>query len=102
MRWTSALFIFISMMIALAKPDTIVAILGISWGALGSAFLGPFIWGLFWKRATKYGALYSCILGLTTCLYLYITGMPSPQAGTIGMGVSLVVNPLVSMLKRTD
>jgi len=100
MRWTSAIFIFISMMIALSKPDTIVAILGISWGALGSAFLGPFIWGLFWKKANKYGAFFSCILGLVTCLYLYITGMPSPQAGTIGMGVSLFVNPLVSWATR--
>lgn len=99
MRWTSAVFIFISMMIALSKPDTIVAILGISWGALGSAFLGPFIWGLFWKKATKYGAFYSCILGLGTCLFLYIGGMPSPQAGTIGMAVSLIVNPVVSLIQ---
>lgn len=98
MRWASTFFIFISMAIALSKPDTIVAILGISWGALGSAFLGPFIWGLFWKKANKYGALYSSILGLGTCLFLYVYGMPSPEAGTIGMGVSLAVNPLVSLM----
>ncbi|MCD4698935.1 MAG: hypothetical protein K8S16_22120 [Bacteroidales bacterium] len=102
MRWASAIFIFISMMIALSKPDTIVAILGISWGALGSAFLGPFIWGLFWKKANKYGAYYSTIFGLTTCITLYIWGMPSPQAGTIGMGVSLVVNPVVSWFSRNN
>ena len=102
MRWTSAIFIFISMMIALAKPDTIVAILGISWGAIGSAFLGPFIWGLFWKGANKYGAFYSTIFGLTTCILLYVWGMPSPQAGTIGMGVSLAVNPIVSWLTRNN
>jgi len=102
MRWTSAIFIFISMMIALAKPDTIVAILGISWGAIGSAFLGPFIWGLFWKGANKYGAFYSTIFGLATCIILFIIWGPksSPQAGTIGMGVSLAVNPIVSFLAR--
>ncbi|MBN2173473.1 MAG: sodium/solute symporter [Bacteroidales bacterium] len=98
MRWTSAIFILLSMVIALLKPDTIVAILGISWGAIGAAFLGPFIWGLFWKKANKYGALFSSIAGLLTCLVLYFTGMPSPQAGTIGMGVSLVVNPIVSLI----
>ncbi len=102
MRWTSAIFIFISMIIALSKPDTIVAILGISWGALGSAFLGPFIWGLFWKKANKYGALYSTVVGLTTCITLYIWGMPSPQAGTIGMGVSLLVNPVISWVTRNS
>lgn len=100
MRWTSALFILLSMIIAFMKPDTIVAILGISWGAIGAAFLGPFIWGLFWKRANKYGALASAIVGLLTTLVLYFTGMPSPQAGTIGMGVSLLVNPLVSLFSK--
>ena len=101
MRWTSAMFILLSMIIAFMKPDTIVAILGISWGALGSAFLGPFIWGLFWKKANKYGALFSSVAGLLTCLILYFTGMPSPQAGTIGMGVSLVVNPLISAATKS-
>ncbi|MCB2220291.1 MAG: sodium/solute symporter [Bacteroidetes bacterium] len=100
MRWTSAIFILLSMIIAMLKPDTIVAILGISWGAIGAAFLGAFIWGLFWKRANKHGALYSSIAGLLTCLILYFSGMPSPQAGTIGMGVSLVVNPLVSAITK--
>jgi len=102
MRWTSAIFIFISMIIALSKPDTIVAILGISWGAIGSAFLGPFIWGLFWKKANKFGAFYSTIFGLTSCITLYIWGLPSPQAGTIGMFVSLLVNPIISWVTRNS
>ena len=98
MRYSSVFFVLISMIIAFLKPDTIVAILGVSWGAIGSAFLGPFIWGLFWKKATKAGAVSSAFSGLTVCLVLYIQGMPSPQAGTIGMGVSLLVNPLVSLM----
>lgn len=101
MRMASALFVLISMIIALLKPDTIVAILGISWGAIGSAFLGPFIWGLFWKRANKYGAIGSGLLGLAVCLILYVAGIPSPQAGTIGMGVSLLLNPLISLVRKT-
>lgn len=100
MRLSSAFFILLSMVIALYKPDTIVAILGISWGAIGSAFLGPFVWGLFWKGATKAGAFASMTLGLSACLGLYVSGMPSPEAGTIGMGVSLAVNPLVSLAMR--
>jgi SSS family solute:Na+ symporter/sodium/proline symporter len=27
--------------------------MGISWGALAGAFLAPFLYGLYWKRATK-------------------------------------------------
>ncbi len=84
----------------MAEIDVIVEILGISWGALGSAFLGPFIWGLFWKKATRFGAWSSSILGLGACLGLYFYGMPSPQAGTIGMMVSLAINPIVSLVSR--
>lgn len=98
MRWMSGLFVVIAVGLAMAELDVIVEILGISWGALGAAFLGPFIWGLFWKKATRLGAWSSSILGLGTCLGLYFYGMPSPQAGTIGMIVSLVVNPVVSII----
>jgi len=98
MRIGSVIFIAISVIIALIKPDSIVAILGISWGAIGSAFLGPFIWGLFSKNVNKFGAVSSGIIGLGVTLILYITGMSSPQAGTIGMIISLVVNPVFSFL----
>ena len=46
----------------------------------------------------KTGAIASSVLGLAVCLILYIQGTPSPQAGTIGMLVSLAVNPIVSFL----
>jgi len=103
MRISSALIVLLSVIMAYIKPDTIVAILGISWGAIGSVFLGPFIWGLFTDWTNKAGAVSSSVLGLTVCLVLYFTGSSSPEAGTIGMIVSLVLNPVVSLLtgKRT-
>ena len=102
MRIMSTVFIFLSIILAYTEIDHIVAILGISWGALGSFFLGPFIWGLLNKKVNKTGALASGILGLGTCLILYATGMPSPQAGTIGMFVSLAINPLFSKIVKND
>jgi SSS family solute:Na+ symporter/sodium/proline symporter len=98
MRIGSAFFVFLSVMLAWLDLDTIVSILGISWGALGSFFLGPFIWGLLWKGATKAGAISSGIIGLGICMILYVNGMDSPSAGTIGMIASLAINPLVSLI----
>jgi SSS family solute:Na+ symporter/sodium/proline symporter len=98
MRIMSAFFVFLSVFLAYLNIDSIVAILGISWGAIGSFFLGPFVWGLFNKKVNRFGALSAGIIGLLTCLVLYFAGMPSPQAGTIGMITSLVVNPLFSLL----
>lgn len=100
MRFASVFFVLLSVIIALMKPDSIVAILGISWGAIGAVFLGPFVWGLFNKKVTKFGALSSSIIGLTVALAMYFAGMPSPEAGTVGMIVSLAVNPLFSFVEN--
>lgn len=99
-RVASVVFVLLSVVMALFKIDTIVAILGISWGAIGSAFLGPFLWGILGTKANKYGAYASFFTGLGTslALYLYFGPSYSPQAGTIGMLVSLAVNPVVSMI----
>lgn len=99
MRIMSACFIALSILLAYSEIDHIVAILGISWGALGSFFLGPFIWGLLHKKVTRTGAIISGIAGLGVCLILYIIGFPSPQAGTLGMLASLMLNPLISFVK---
>jgi SSS family solute:Na+ symporter len=99
MRWLSGFFILLSVVFAYFKPATIVAILGISWGAIGAVFLGPFIWGLFTRRANRYGAIVSAVIGLAACLILYFAyDVASPQSGTIGMIASLVLCPLVSLV----
>lgn len=100
MRTCSAGFVFLSVVLAYIRPSTIVSILSISWGAMGAAFLGPFVWGLLCGWTTKAGAITSSVAGLGICLMLYATGTPPPQAGTIGMLVSLGVTPLVSAFTR--
>ncbi|MBP7463843.1 MAG: sodium:solute symporter family protein [Bacteroidales bacterium] len=107
MRIMSAVFILLAVLLALVQFDVIVEILGISWGAIGSFFLGPFVWGLFCKKVNKLGAISSGIIGLGVCLALYFIGLgmkgqivpwyfTAPGAGTIGMITSLVINPLFS------
>jgi len=101
MRVTSGFFALVSVILAYYRPATIVAILAISWGAIGSVFLGPFVWGLFSKRVRAWGAISASVLGLTVCLGLYFYGMSTPEAGTIGMMVSLIV-PAISIFGRDD
>jgi SSS family solute:Na+ symporter/sodium/proline symporter len=108
MRVMSGIFVLLAVLLALVEFDVIVEILGISWGAIGSFFLGPFVWGLFSKKVNRYGAISSALIGLGTCLTLYFMGLSveagtkvpwyfsSPGAGTIGMLVSLIVNPVFS------
>ncbi len=98
MRVVSALFVLLSVVLAYLRPATIVTILAVSWGAIGSFFLGPFVWGLISRKATKFGAIGSAVLGLGTCLGLSLAGMAPPESGTIGMAVSFVTTPLLSLL----
>ncbi len=100
MRFASAFFILLSVILAYFKPASIVSILGISWGAIGSVFLGPFIWGLFSKKSNKYGAITASILGLSVCLILYVIGFSSPEAGTLGMITSLVTPIFFIIVQR--
>ncbi len=100
MRICSAFFVILSVILAYFKPTSIVTVLGISWGAIGAVFLGPFIWGIFWKKATTIGAITSSLGGLAVCLILYAAGHSSPESGTIGMMVSLGVNPVVSVVQN--
>jgi SSS family solute:Na+ symporter/sodium/proline symporter len=99
MRILSAVFVLLSVVLAYLRPATIVAILSVSWGAIGSFFLGPFVWGLISRKVTKFGAIASAVLGLGTCLGLAIAGMAPAEAGTIGMAVSFAANPLLSLVR---
>lgn len=99
MRVLSAVFVLLSVVLAYLRPATIVAILSISWGAIGSFFLGPFVWGLISRKVTKFGAIGSAVLGLGTCLGLSFSGMAPAEAGTIGMAVSFAANPLLSRIR---
>jgi solute:Na+ symporter, SSS family len=109
MRIMSGVFVFLAVLLALVEFDVIVEILGVSWGAIGAFFLGPFVWGLFSKKTTKLAAISSAVVGLSICLGLYFAGLrtepgqalewyyTSPGAGTIGMIVSLSLAPIISI-----
>ncbi len=101
-RLSSGCFIVLSMILAWLKPAVIVTILSISWGAIASVFLGPFIWGLFSRKLEKAGAVSASILGLGTCMVLFFAWGPGkvPQAASIGMLVSLTVPVFFVLIRR--
>jgi SSS family solute:Na+ symporter len=104
-----AVFILISCVLALIQYKSTVTfiaqLMGISWGALAGSFLGPFIYGLYWKRTTKAAVWASFITGVgITVSNMFIGYIASPiNAGVLAMLASFVVVPAVSLLtKRPD
>jgi len=83
----------------------IAQLMGISWGALAGAFLGPFLYSLYSKKISKLSVWCSfiCGVGLTTgnMILGFFGAAPiaSPiNAGAIAMILSLIIVPLVSII----
>ncbi|MFQ7474161.1 MAG: sodium:solute symporter family transporter, partial [Anaerovoracaceae bacterium] len=102
-------FIAISVVIALIQYNSAVTfiaqLMGISWGALAGSFLGPMIYGLYWKKTTKASCWASFIFGagimitVLICPQIFPAVLQSPiNAGAFAMMVSLVIVPLVSLI----
>ncbi|MDR1674765.1 MAG: sodium/solute symporter [Oscillospiraceae bacterium] len=111
MRILVAVFLLISVVIALNKNALITTLMSISWGALAGSFLGPFTYGLFSKKVTKAAvwASFASGIGITVlhmCIFTFggVSGsflgfnLASPiNAGAFAMIVSLIIVPVVSM-----
>ncbi len=108
MRVLCAVFVLISLVIALLKPAAIYTLMGYSWGALSGCFLAPFLLGVRWKGMTKAGAWAGIFTGLIIVIPLMILGsakllpawMSAPAIGSIAMIASLIVTPVVSLITK--
>lgn len=100
MRAFLAVFIVVSVVIALDPPAFIAQLMGISWGALAGAFLAPFLYGLYWKGVTKAAVWASFICGVgITVVNMFVKFIASPiNAGAIAMLAGLIVVPVVSWI----
>lgn len=102
LRVMCAVFVGLSLFIALRKPAIIVNLMVMSWGALSGVFLAPYLYGLFWRRTTRAGVYAGMAAGLLCAFTLFPAwgGDGVPLAGAIAMIVPLLVVPLVSLLTR--
>lgn len=103
-------FVACSFVFATQNIPIIVNLMSFSWGVVSGCFIGPYVWGLFYKKTTKAGALSGMIAGLLTVgLSTLIISLSSdfsvavskaPEMGVFAMAVSLVVVPIVSLLTK--
>ena len=97
-----------------ALTKDIASLMGISWGAISGAFIGPFFYGLYWKKTTKASVYASFISGISIAVislilslagvnaklqsehYLWFDFADSIYMGVLGMTVSFAIVPIVS------
>lgn len=111
MRCFIVLFVLISMIIAIVQYKFsigfIAQLMGVSWGALAGSFLAPFLYGLYWKKATKVACWVSFVFGsgiMTLNLIvpsIFPALLQSPiNCGAFAMLAGLVIVPVVSCFTR--
>ena len=116
-RLLIVVFIILSTAIAIIQIEFrisfIAQLMGISWGALAGSFLAPFLYGLYWKRASKL-AVWCCFIFSSTIMTINMlitlqaipaTVLPailrSPiNAGAFCMLAGLIIVPIVSAISK--
>lgn len=120
LRVLCLVFVAVSAVLAIVEVDAIVSMMSLSWGAIAGCFIGPYIYGLYSRRANKAGAYASIAfsIALTFCLIIglgYFVSRSggveptfaqafklgigqSPFIGVLTMAASMIVTPLFSVL----
>ena len=109
MRGLIVVFIAISVVLAIVQYKSsvtfIAQLMGVSWGALAGAFLAPFLYGLYWKRATPAAVWASFIFSTVVMLAnIFVKSsfpalLQSPiNAGAFCMIAGLIIVPVVSLV----
>jgi len=109
MRALIVVFIAISVVLAILQYTSnvtfIAQLMGVSWGALAGAFLAPFLYGLYWRGATRLSVWASFIFSTVVMLAnifvksSFPAALQSPiNAGAFCMLAGLVIVPIVSLL----
>ena len=108
MRCLIVVFVAISVIIAIVQYKSnvtfIAQLMGVSWGALAGAFLAPFLYGLYWKGASRIGVWCSFIFSTVVMLANMFVRSSFPKllqspinAGAFCMIAGLVIVPVVSV-----
>ncbi len=110
MRSFCVLFVACSYLFATMNITFIVNLMSFSWGVVAGCFIGPFLWGLYWKGVTRAGAWAGALCGVVVVsgLIIYnsmevgfaVAKTMAPQFGVSAMVASVVVVPLVSLVTK--
>lgn len=100
--WVTSIIGIAVVIFAVKPPELLIMLNLFAFGGLESAFLWSVVFGLYWKKANKYGAISSMIVGLTLYIVIYrfaenIYGMHSV---TIPIIASLITFVAVSIIAQ--
>ncbi len=97
--------------VAAQRPDTILSMVAWAFSIAGACFFPALVLGIFWKRATRQGAIAGMLVGMGLTLYYLIGvkffampkwfGITDISAGIFGIPAGFLTIVLVSLLTPT-
>lgn len=106
LRCIFVVFIIVSYLLS-RSGSSVLNLAAISWGAVSGCLLAPYLLGLYWQRANKYGAL----AGMATALTIEAIGVMIleggftspyiPVVGAIAIVMPIGVNMIVSLATKS-
>lgn len=106
--WVTTIIGVSVVIFALKPPELLIMLNLFAFGGLESAFLWSVVFGLYWKKANKYGAISSMVVGLTLYILIYrfaenIYGMHSVTIPIFASFFTFVVVSLIAQrLKKIE
>ncbi|MFT3820364.1 MAG: VC_2705 family sodium/solute symporter [Rubrivivax sp.] len=109
--------------VASLKVANVVHLVAAAFSIAASALFAPLVLGVFWRRATRWGAVAGMAAGLATCFYYMLVNLPwsrqwlglarplaetrwwdvdATSAGFFGVPASVAAMALASLLTRRD
>jgi len=105
LRGLIVVFIVLSVVLAQQKWTFIVNLMALSWGLVAGCFLGPFVWGLYWRKVSAAAVWVNIVVSVAimgVLGYSYaadpLTAGRVPVLAAVTMLLSLVITPLVSLV----
>jgi sodium/pantothenate symporter len=99
--WVTTIIGIAVVLFAINPPELLIMLNLFAFGGLESAFLWSVVFGLYWKKANKYGSIASMIVGLILYIYIYkfhenVFGMHSVTIPIVASFFTFVIVSLIA------
>ena len=99
--WVTTIIGIAVVLFAINPPELLIMLNLFAFGGLESAFLWSVVFGLYWKKANKYGSIASMIVGLVLYIYIYkfhenVFGMHSVTIPIIASFFTFIIVSLIA------
>ena len=94
---TTTIVVVIAVILAILKPDAVLALCMFAWSAMAAVILIPYVFGLFWKGGTAKAAIYSGAVALFGSILWKVLLRGASMWAMVGLDWAAVMGPVAAI-----